>query len=371
MTTGAHVVVDALSVHFGGGATYLTEQLAALEDVAPEVELRVLAGPWNARGLAAAIRSPVEVVHVRDGLGRLVWEQTMLGLKHVPNGVLYSPGGTAPLAGCRLPVVLALQNPNYFGQGLAAPHNQLWNRRLRTWLLRRSTRQADHVIVVSESFGREVLADLPELAGRLTVIPSGSPSLPAAERAPDGIADDLAFFVCLANDAPHKQLDLLVASWSDAMRHRSPADAVALVLAGHVPAARRQEHRALVDPTLVGHLVHLGAVVDRRQIVWLLRRARALVTASSLESFGFTPAEAGLTGCPVIATDIPAHREVAGDHAHYVPAGDREALAAALRAAPPDPPRPLWRWPVTWTQHARQLAAVLTQIAERRQDRAA
>ncbi len=377
MTAEVHVVVDALSVHFGGGATYLIEQLRALESVAPELDLRVIAGPWNAAGLAAAVSSPVEVVRVGDGLGRLLWEQTVLGTRHLPRGVLYAPGGTAPLIGSRLPVVVALQNPNYFGAGLDSAHNQAWNRKLRTWLLRRSTRQADEVIAVSESFGREVLADLPELAGRLTVIPSGAPSLPAEEQAPlatgatAAVVDGLPFFLSLANDAPHKNLDLLVSAWSEAVRDRDPTRREALVLAGHVTAARRREQEALVDPSLRPQLVHLGAVTDRRVVTWLLRRARALVTASTLESFGFTTLEAGRVGCPIIATDIAAHRETAGGHATFVAPNDPAALADALRTAPPDPPRVPWTWPITWAEHATRLAEVLTRAADRSVVRAA
>jgi glycosyltransferase involved in cell wall biosynthesis len=371
MTAEVRVVVDALSVHFGGGATYLVEQLRALESVAPELDLRILAGPWNAAGLAGAVSSPVEVVRVRDGMSRLLWEQTVLSTRHVPGGVLYAPGGTAPLVGCRLPVVVALQNPNYFGAGLASAHNQVWNRRLRTWLLRRSTRQADEVVAVSESFGREVLADLPELGARLTVIPSGAPSLPSTEQAPlatDATAAVIAgqaFFLSLANDAPHKNLDLLVSAWHDAMRPLEPSRRVALVMAGHITAARRAEQQASVERDLQPLLVHLGAVTDRRTVTWLLRRARSLVTASTLESFGFTTLEAGSVGCPIIATDIAAHRETADGHATFVAPHDRVALADALRAAPVDPVRAPWTWAMTWADHATRLAGVLARAADR------
>jgi glycosyltransferase involved in cell wall biosynthesis len=42
--------------------------------------------------------------------------------------------------------------------------------------------------------------------------------------------------------------------------------------------------------------------------------------------------EALAAGTPVVASDLPAVREVVGGHASLVPAGDPAALAAAIRA---------------------------------------
>ena len=75
----------------------------------------------------------------------------------------------------------------------------------------------------------------------------------------------------------------------------------------------------------------------------LYRSALALVMPSRYEGFGFTPLEAMARECPVLASDIPAFREVSGSGALLVPldegrwadslqrlAGD-EALRADLR----------------------------------------
>lgn len=102
----------------------------------------------------------------------------------------------------------------------------------------------------------------------------------------------------------------------------------------------------------------------------MLQRARALVAVSTLETFGFTPAEAGAVGCPIVLSDIPAHREVAGGHARYVPVGDAGALRAAIETLPPRGTRRIWRWPVSWDDHARQLHGLLVSIAEHQWARA-
>jgi glycosyltransferase involved in cell wall biosynthesis len=67
-----------------------------------------------------------------------------------------------------------------------------------------------------------------------------------------------------------------------------------------------------------------------------------------------TVLEALTAGVPVICTDLPALREIAGDAARYVPAGDVDALSAALR----DPPAPgVPAQAFSWRRSARALIA--------------
>jgi glycosyltransferase involved in cell wall biosynthesis len=60
------------------------------------------------------------------------------------------------------------------------------------------------------------------------------------------------------------------------------------------------------------------------------RRSRCLIFPSFAEGFGLPIVEALAQGLPVIASDIPVHREVGNDHAMYIPLGDPDHLARLL-----------------------------------------
>jgi glycosyltransferase involved in cell wall biosynthesis len=65
--------------------------------------------------------------------------------------------------------------------------------------------------------------------------------------------------------------------------------------------------------------------------------AAAVVVPSWYEGFGLPALEALACGTPVVASDLPALREVLGDQAELAPPGDPAALAAALARVLDDP----------------------------------
>jgi len=117
------------------------------------------------------------------------------------------------------------------------------------------------------------------------------------------------------------------------------------------PHAEPGEHLLLCDPGLP----HKGASVARavaerlgrelrevgRGVRWLpqaelrdeLARARVVLCPARAEGFGMVALEALAVGRPVVASDIPAHREVCGDAALYAPVDDIDAWCEAVQTA--------------------------------------
>jgi len=77
-------------------------------------------------------------------------------------------------------------------------------------------------------------------------------------------------------------------------------------------------------------LLHYDDVSDS-ELLWCYKNARALVFASFIEGFGLPLIEAMENNLPVIASDIPVHREVAGDAAYYFEVDDAESLYHLIR----------------------------------------
>jgi glycosyltransferase involved in cell wall biosynthesis len=77
---------------------------------------------------------------------------------------------------------------------------------------------------------------------------------------------------------------------------------------------------------------------DDETVTRAYHEAAVAVCPSRFEGFGLTPIEAVASGVPVVASDIPPHREFVGAAARLVPSDDAAALATAIGAALDSPP---------------------------------
>jgi len=74
------------------------------------------------------------------------------------------------------------------------------------------------------------------------------------------------------------------------------------------------------------------------EMVTAYRAAEVVVCPSTFEGLGLTPLEAIATATPVVASDIPPHREFLGSAPHFFTLGDDDSLVAAIGAARAGPP---------------------------------
>lgn len=198
-------------------------------------------------------------------------------------------------------------------------------------------RRADHVIAVSEATRADAIETLGLDPDRITAIPHGldpefrpdpSPD-DAAIRSRLGVAEPYLLFV--GTIEPRKNVGGLIRAFDRARRGGLDPD-LRLVLAGGRGWLSDDVYRAAYAGPVRSRIIFTGRFADA-DLPALYRGARALVLPSIDEGFGLPVLEALGCGTPVIASDLPALREVAGDLATFVPVGDEAALAEALLAA--------------------------------------
>jgi glycosyltransferase involved in cell wall biosynthesis len=197
-------------------------------------------------------------------------------------------------------------------------------------LLRRARdlalRRAAHVFAPS-SYLRELAVGWGLPPERVTVLPNAAPAV-IGLRPRDELRGELGFdgptlgFAGRLTTA--KALDVAF----EALVH---VPDVRLALAGDGPDRDALERRAR-DLGLNGRVAFLGAQ-PRERVLELFRAADASLLSSSWENFPHTVVEALAAGTPVIATAVGGIPEVVrdGENGLLVPAGDADALAAAIR----------------------------------------
>ena len=128
---------------------------------------------------------------------------------------------------------------------------------------------------------------------------------------------------------PRKNLPTLLRAFDRLRRPGEPtADLDLVVIGGR--GWRDRELRAEIATRLASGRLHTLGYVPENDLVALYGGAEVLAYPSHFEGFGLPVVEAMACGTPVVATDVPALREVSGGAAVLVPLGDELALANAV-----------------------------------------
>ena len=329
------VLVDAsiLKPQLGGIRTYALSLLRALAP-APHLELHVATSmPDDLAGVAARML-PLPA-RTRDFGARAVWRETALPALVRASGadlvlVPFPEHAVRPLGVPSVMVVYdvgPLVAPAYFGRA----------KRLRFSVdLPRACRAATSVVCVSNATLAGLHASTGSDPAKCTVIGGGPASTGHARRA-NGTGG-APYVLYVGTLLPHKNVPTLVGAFAEP--GGLPYD---LVLVGPGTDAEVVRFEALVARLGLGHRVrHLGWVGDD-VLTDLYAGAAAVAVPSMHEGYGLPVLEAMAAGVPVVASDIPAVREIGGDAVAYVaqplrPAAWRRALedvctSPVLRAA--------------------------------------
>ena len=230
--------------------------------------------------------------------------------------------------------------------------------------------RASHVACISEATRQDLIATGRVDPSRTSVVHLAAH--PSCTPAPDAHADaeirrligpggfDILH---VSSTIPRKRIDVLIQMFS---QFRAVYPEARLVRVG---GSLTREQQQLADRLNVTSALVQLPFLERPQLAALYRRASVVVLPSDREGFGLPVVEAMACGTSVIASDIPALREVGGAAAIYCPAGDGNKWADALASFQREHLDPTARERrrraclsaaarFTWRRYAEQMAAL-------------
>ena len=194
-------------------------------------------------------------------------------------------------------------------------------------------RSADRVITISNDSASRIIAYMPEIAGKLAVVPHGvapdfrpiaDPARRDAVRRRYGLPEHFLLYV--GQIYPQKN----VAGILKALALLGPVLPHRLVMAGRAHFKAKQDLR-LIDELGLADRVHFINWVAQEDLPVLYSLAEILVFPSLYEGFGIPLLEAMACGCPVLTSNAGSCPEVVGEAGLCVDPAAPDAIAAGIR----------------------------------------
>ena len=322
------VLINALSLtQGGGGRSYLVNVLHELERDTRGFDFTVAV---DARDPLARAELPrIELARVRlPALGhsarlplRVVYEEIALPVRAARFDLTYCPSDLAP-AFATAPIVVQLQNLHIYDHRFY----DTFRIRVLEQLVRLGVRRARRIIFSTRAAAECISQRIPIPAQRIAIVPHGVASESFESDRSPGAAGAKPYLFLAASLERHKRIEVLIRS----LQHVEDRALEAWIAGSEEvdPPYAAELRRLTAELGLTARVQFLGPV-PYRQILSYYRGALALAFPSLLETFGHPTLEAMFAGTPIIAADIPATRELAGDIALYFPPDDAVALARA------------------------------------------
>ncbi|MFI5095418.1 MAG: glycosyltransferase family 4 protein [Candidatus Acidiferrales bacterium] len=336
--------INGLAASAGGGLTYLRNVIPHLARRV-DAETTVLLNPAVRREFGELPNiSFVEISESFAAFRRFVREQTALPklIRRSGAQVLISTGNFA-LWNCPVPQILLSRNSLYTSGDFlrdvrARGDYAIWaDTLLKGWFARRSISRADITVAPSEAFAQElrqwsgskVLAvhhgfDPEAFTGDATPLPSAA-KIQLAQ------AEDALRLLFVSHYNYYRNFETLFRAMpilSNRLNKKVKLFLTCQLKSGENPGTYRAEAALSLANDLRGRqdIVELGTI-PYRSLHHLYRACHIYVTPAYAESFAHPLIEAMSSGLPVLASDLPVHREICGDAGVYFPPFSPDALA--------------------------------------------
>lgn len=301
-------------------------------------------GPWQREAFELLLGDRISQVTIvpaeiaNNSVSRNAWYRwtlPKLALEAKADMVHYS--FPAPCArdsfGC--PVVLTLHDlyPFDIPENFGFPQHLV-----NQYILRQCVKAVDGIACVSNTTQARFEQIFPAASERIPVVVTGnyagverSDAFGASGEAPAELAPG-PFLLTVAQHRRNKKLDVLISAY--ALARKLGVFSGSLVIVGSPGPESASLHRLVKALSLSGRVIFLRSLSDAA-LRWLYAHAALFVITSSTEGYCLPLVEALDHHAPVICSDIPILREIAGDECDFFSlAGDaRQNLVRAMEAA--------------------------------------
>lgn len=319
------ILVDALSVASGGGHSYAVNLIRELDRDDRGFRFTFLIPPGRLEEISTkrVTLRPVGLFGSQRALGvaaRIVYEEIVLPILAFRYDAVYA---VADLASPLIPVptVVALRNLNIYDHS----YYDTFRLRVLEKLVRIGIHRAARMVFPSHAAGQSISSRLGIPSRVVRVVPHGVNIEAFANTS--GKEDGTPYVFLPAAIERHKNLEVLI----DAIPHFSDSQLeIRIVGSMTTDPAYVAELLARARRLGVENRFRLLGPVPYERVVTYYRGALALVFPSILETFGHPMLEAMLAGTPIVASEIPAFREIGDEVALFFPPDDPVSLARTV-----------------------------------------
>ena len=315
----------SFSSHISGVQRHAFNMVRCLLQQSEVSALHLVVAPWQADLVRAAglLPGPRLITHIADmelsSLSRNFWYYRRLPemaarLRADVVHLTYPMPVDAASYSCPTVVTLHDLYPYEIPRNFGFP-KFYFNR----FVLQQCLRNVDAIACVSDITGALLKRYTPAAAWRkaIRIYNCVEPEQLCAIESPLSGWQAEPFLLCVAQHRRNKNIPLLLRTFARLRDYQLVERSMKLVIIG-ITGPETARIRQLVSDLSLERQVHFLAGLSEAELQWCYTHCEMLAVPSRTEGFGLPVAEALLAGCRVVCSDIPAFREVGGDHCRFV-----------------------------------------------------
>ncbi|MBT4857527.1 glycosyltransferase family 4 protein [Candidatus Uhrbacteria bacterium] len=308
--TGTERYLKALLLHMGREPLASGEQVI-LYTSAPVKSIEPLPEGWSWK----VVKWPLKKGWTHGGLS--------LELLRRPPDIFFTPVHEVPLFHRRAQIVNTIHDVAF---AIEPKTYSALSRLRQQWAVKRAVKHSKHLITVSETTKQDLHRLYKVPFAKMSVTHLAINVADYADVGADRMKTTLdtfrlypnKFFITIGRVEEKKNIGLLLEAFFAYKKRRGIGDPTELVLAGSHGDGIERFKKQVTKSSFSSDVHFIGFISDEQKAA-LLQGAMAYVFPSRYEGFGIPALEAFASDCPLLASDIPALREVAGDAALYAP----------------------------------------------------